>query len=212
MRSTSAAALVFLSLPFAASAQQWEVGALGGFAYTPKWQVKSPAGAHADAGFKSGGAIGAWGAHNSNRLGGELRYLYRYGSGELAAGGATQTFAAHQQTVTYNVLWHFTDRGQTVRPYVVFGGGARWVQGTGRQVAVPPLYPFGAFVQATEVLPVVDVGAGVKFRAGKNAVFRLEIRDYFGPLPGRSFSLAPAATMSGWYHDLMPMIGIGFTF
>ena len=212
MRPVLTAVLALSSLSLAASAQQWEVGGLGGFAYTPKWSVKSAAGGEAGAGFKSGGVIGAWGANNGKRIGGELRYLYRYGSGELTAAGASQSFGAHQQTVTYNVLWHFAGRGEAVRPYIAFGGGARWLQGTGRQVAVPPLYQYGAFVQGTEVQPVVDLGVGVKFQAGNNAVIRVEFRDYFGPLPGTVLSAAPAATMSGWFHDLMPMVGIGFTF
>jgi hypothetical protein len=212
MRSVLAACLALSGLASAASAQQWEIGGLGGFAYTPKWSVKAASGSQADAGFKSGAIVGAWGAHNGRRVGGELRYLYRYGSGELAAGGAMQTFAAHQQSATYSVLWHFSDRGAAVRPYIAFGGGARWLQGTGRQVAVPPLFQYGAFVQGTEILPVVDIGAGVKFRVGRNALIRLEIRDYFGPLPGTVLSVAPAATMSGWYHDLTPMLGIGFAF
>lgn len=211
MRSVLTALIALSGLTLAASAQQWEVGGLGGFAYTPKWSVKSSSGGQADAGFKSGGAIGAWGANNGQRIGGELRYLYRYGSGELTGGNATQTFSAHQQTVTYTVLWHFADRGERVRPYIAFGGGARWVQGTGRQVAVPPLYNYGAFVQGTEVLPVVDVGAGVKFRAGNNAIIRVEIRDYMCPIPTKVLSAAPSATMSGWFHDLMPTLGIGFT-
>lgn len=212
MRRVLAALCALCALPFAAAAQQWEVGALGGFAYTPKWPVKSSAGGQADAGFKSGGLIGAWGAHNGARLGGELRYLYRYGGGELSAGGARQSFGAHQQVVAYNVLWHFARRGQAVRPFIAFGGGARWLQGTGRQVAVPPLYSYGAFVQGREVLPVADLGAGVKFRAGSHTLFRLEIRDSFGPLPGTVLSPAPSATMSGWFHDVMAVAGVGFTF
>lgn len=212
MRPVLTALIALSGLCLSASAQQWEVGALGGFAYTPKWSVKASSGGQADAGFKSGGAVGAWGAHNGAHLGGELRYLYRYGSGELTASGASQTFGAHQQIATYTVLWHFTDRGAAVRPYIAFGGGARWLQGTGRQQAVPPLFQYGAFIHGTEVLPVVDVGAGVKFRIGRNALIRVGIRDYFGPLPGTVLSAAPGATMSGWYHDIMPMIGIGFTF
>ena len=212
MRPVLTALFALSGLTLAASAQQWEVGGLGGFAYSPKWSVKSSTGGQADAGFKSGGAIGAWGANNGRQIGGEIRYLYRYGSGELTGNGATQSFSAHQQTVTYNVLWHFADRGQAVRPYIAFGGGARWVQGTGRQVAVPPLYNYGAFIQGTEVLPVVDLGAGVKFRAGYHGIIRLEIRDYFGPLPSKVFTAAPSATTSGWFHDLMPMVGLGFAF
>jgi hypothetical protein len=32
-----------------------------------------------------------------------------------------------------------------------------------------------------------------------------------GPIPTKVLSAAPSATMSGWFHDLMPTLGIGFT-
>ncbi len=213
MRLTFRILIAAGALQSALLAQQWEVGALGGYGFGPKWSASTTSGVQADVGFKSGGLVGVYGANNGARhLGGELRYYYRYGAGEVSSGSTNTSFGAHQQTVTYNVVWHFAPREASVRPYIAGGGGARWVQGTGVRRFAPPLSGIATFTPTYEALPVVDVGVGVKMRAGRNGIFRVEFRDLVGSLPSKVVSPAPGASFSGWFHDLQGVVGFGFVF
>ena len=55
---------------------------------------------------------------------------------------------------------------------------------------------------------MLSVGGGVKFRIAKHALVRFDFRDYMTPFPTRVILPAGGASVSGWPHDLTPMVGI----
>src|SRR5690242_17225955 len=111
-------------------AQEWEVGLIGGFGYSPKVSVDSPAG-HARAGFGNGAAVGAYGGDDTYRyFGGEARYLYRFGDLKATAGGKSESLGASTHILTGDILAYFRPRETRVRPFIAFGGGAKIIDGT----------------------------------------------------------------------------------
>src|SRR5579862_5033144 len=78
-----------------ASAQEWEVGGLGGFGYAPDLTVKGPSGS-ASTGLKNGVVIGGFvGDDTYDHWSGEAHYLYRFSDLKLSSGGASVDFGAH---------------------------------------------------------------------------------------------------------------------
>jgi hypothetical protein len=47
---------------------------------------------------------------------------------------------------------------------------------------------------------------------GQHAFLRTEFRDYVTPFPKKVITPATGAKVSGWLHDIVPMVGIGFSF
>lgn len=190
-------------------AQEWEISGLGGYAFQTKLKAKSAAG-EADAGFNNSYAVGvAVGNDMHRRLGGEFRYLYRGGSAFLESGSEKPSFSARQHLIHYDLLLHFADRGQKVRPFVAFGAGIKVVEGRGVEHAFQPLGQYAVFTARNQVLPLVSVGAGVKFKMGKNGIFRVEVRDYLSTRPDEVIAPVPGGKLSGWMNDFIPAIGMG---
>src|SRR5262245_26857981 len=87
-----AAALAAASTAFG---QEWEVGAIGGFAYSPQFDVTRGS-ARASAGFKNGGVVGVYGGETARRYtGAEARYLYRFSDPQASSGSARANFSGH---------------------------------------------------------------------------------------------------------------------
>lgn len=191
-------------------AQEWEISGLGGYAFQTKLKAKSSAG-EADAGFKDSYAVGVlFGNDLHKRLGGEVRYLYRGGSAYLESGGEKPSFSARQHLVHYDLLWHFADRGQKVRPFIAFGAGIKVVEGTGTEKAYQPLSQFAVFTARNQILPLISLGGGVKFKVGEKAIMRVEVRDYMSTRPDEVIAPVPGGKLSGWMNDFIPAVGIGF--
>src|SRR3954465_11244412 len=78
-----------------AQEQQWEVGAIGGFGFSPDMTVKN-ATTSASASVRPGLTIGAYGGQDMYRYwSGEATYLYRAGNLKLSGNGQTANFGAH---------------------------------------------------------------------------------------------------------------------
>ncbi len=107
----------------AASAQEWEIGAIGGYGFAPDLTVKGPAGT-ANTGFNNGFAIGVYGGNDTYQYwSGEARYLYRQSDLKLSSGGTSVNFGGSSQLVTADFLVHFRPRESKIRPFILFGGG-----------------------------------------------------------------------------------------
>jgi hypothetical protein len=194
-----------------AHAQEWEVGAIGGYGFAPNLTVKSPAGS-ASSGFENGGVIGAFGGGDTyNYWSGEARYLYRYGDAKLSSGGTTADFGSHTHIINGDILAHFRPRESRIRPFIAFGGGIKVLVGTGIESASQPLGKFAALTKTHESVPVGDVGVGVKINVAKSVRIRLEVQDFIGPTPDKVIAPAPGASTSGIMNDIIGTVAISYT-
>ena len=71
---------------------------------------------------------------------------------------------------------------------------------------------FAALTRTSEFVPLLSLGGGVRIRIGNNAFLRFDFRDYVTPFPTKVIAPAPGAAVSGWLHDLTPMVGISAFF
>jgi len=205
------AVLVFLS-SCALFAQKWEVGAAGGGSfYTSQSLTNSPD--SADATFNMAIAASAWLGNDSGKyIGGEVRYDYEASEPQLKGGGATVTFGGHSQAVHYDFIFHFTPRTSRVRPFVAAGAGIKVYQGTGQENAFQPLQDVALLTRMQDLTPMVSAGAGVKVAVTSNIQLRLEVHDFMTPFPKQVIVPNVGTTGGGWFHNIVPMFGISFTF
>jgi TPP-dependent trihydroxycyclohexane-1,2-dione (THcHDO) dehydratase len=110
------------------------------------------------------------------------------------------------------MLVHATPREARLRPFIAFGGGIKYYRGTGAEQEFQPLQNFAVLTRTSEWLPMLSVGGGVKFRIAKHALVRFDFRDYMTPFPTRVILPAGGSSVSGWLHDLTPMVGISAFF
>jgi hypothetical protein len=121
-------------------------------------------------------------------------------------------FGAESHVLHYDVMFHLARRPARVRPFLAVGGGVKVYRGTGRETAFQPLSNFVALTRATHMVPVVSAGGGVKFRLTELMTFRVEARDFATPVPTEVIAAVPRASVRGWLHDIVPMVGLTFTF
>jgi len=204
--------LVILALASASSVlAQWELGGFGGFGLSNNLTASGIVGS-ATTGLRNGAAWGLVGGHSGRYLGGEIRYTSREGDLKLKQGGTDVTFQSRSNTVHYDMLLHVKDQRSPVRPFIAFGGGVRRYDGNGRESAVQPLSSFVLLTSTQQTTPLVSLGGGVKAMLGNHVIVRAEARDLMTPTPKNLLTPAPGASLSGWIHDVVPMIGISFTF
>ena len=140
LRALICAAVVFVATAAYANAQeqQWEVGAIGGFGYSPHLTVSNGT-TSASTGVKTGLAVGFYAGQDMYRYwSGEANYLYRAGDLKLDGSGKSASFGAHTHLITGDILAHFRPRGAKIRPFISFGGGVEIMQGTGTESATTP--------------------------------------------------------------------------
>jgi hypothetical protein len=195
-----------------ALAQRWEFGAgAAGTFYTSKDVTAGSL--KANAGFKSGWGASAWLGNDMHPfIGGEIRYMYQKNDLKLESGNTNYAFGARSQTIHYDFLIHAAPRGSKIRPFIAAGAGFRGYEGTGREVAVQPLNNFAFLTKTTEWVPVVSLGAGIKFMASKRVAFRGEFRDYLSPVPNNVLTAAPGAKLDGWFHNFVALFGVSVLF
>ncbi|MCU1340086.1 MAG: hypothetical protein JWO19_5667 [Bryobacterales bacterium] len=195
-----------------ASAQEWEIGVLGGYGYAPHLTVNR-GNASANTGIRHGAVVGVFAGEDMyNYWSGEIRYQYRFSNLKLSSGNIeAPSFDAHTHIITADFLGHFRPRGSRVRPFIGFGGGAKIMVGTGIESAAQPLGNFAALTATHEVLPVADIGAGIKMDIRKYLRFRVEMRDYISPAPSKVIAPAPGASLGGVLNDIQGMVGFSLT-
>ena len=190
--------------------QGWYAGATAGYGFAPTVTITGPSGS-ANAGFDNGYAAGAFfGNDTYARWGGEVRYLFRQDDLKLESNSASTHFAAHSNILTGDLLWHLRPREATIRPFAEFGGGMRFVDGTGPESASQPLGRFAGLTHTTQTLPVADLAVGVKANFHTSWQLRIEVHDYVGPSPNKVIAPAPGATMSSWLNDIVGTVSIAY--
>src|SRR5512144_2755018 len=98
-----------------ARAEDWEVGASGGYGFARNQTVTGPAGT-GKAGFKDGVAVGGFLFENLGRyFGGEVRYLYRLSDLKVEGGGQVAGLNGESHLIHYDVLLHSAPRSSRVR-------------------------------------------------------------------------------------------------
>lgn len=212
MRALTILAVAAVCAAPALRAQPYEFTVLGGGNLTLNTTIENPAG-NADAGFKKGWSAGvAFGQNMYEHVGGEIRYTYQRHEMKLESGSARAQFGAESHAVHYDILIHSTGRESAVRPYVAIGGGVRQFRGTGEEVVFQPLSDIAVLTKTSQAKPMLSVGAGVKFSIGGSMKLRLDVHDYITSLPKDVIALAPNSSASGWLNNIVPTIGISWTF
>lgn len=193
--------LLLLALPVAA--QSWELGAgAGAGIYSSTAVTAGPQSARATIG--PGLAVSAYIGQNLYRKwGGELRYTWQPGELRLTAGSQRAAFDAQSHAVHYDVLYHFRTAEDPVRPFLAFGGGAKYFRGVGEEVVFQPLSQFAFLTRTGQWQPMLSAGAGVKIRLNRRTMFRAEVRDYMTPLPRKVIAPAIGASTGGLIHDFL---------
>jgi hypothetical protein len=193
---------------------QWELGLLGGGAMASVGtSISNGTAGSANSGFKEGFVGGALlGSDSNDHWAGEVRYLYRSGDAKLSSGSSEATFAAYQQIVHFDLLYHFQKRSSKVRFFVAAGGGGRFMSATGSGSAYQPLSEIAILTHGRQTVGVIDAGAGVKFKIGSRLSFRIEAHDYLSPAPSTVIAPVPGAKSSGWMSDIMPLAGLSYNF
>jgi opacity protein-like surface antigen len=204
--------LPLLGLSVSLQAQQnFEAGALAVASAYHGASVSAPS-ATGSIGFAPGAAGGLFvGQTMTNRLGGELRYIFAHNDLKVSSGGKDTEFAGHSHTFHYDLLFYFAKRDAKIRPYVAGGGGLKVYQGTGTEQPFQPLSNIALLTKTSQTMGVVDYGAGVKWQFNKNMMFRVEFRDYVTEVP-KVFEPGVGANFSGLMHQWMPAFGVSWTF
>ena len=213
MRSIMCRAALALLAPLVCLAQQWEVGATGGFGWYSNPSISTLAGT-AQAGFPAKGAIGAvFGDNMYEHVGGEIRYLFQFGGPELKFNGAKVSAPGYTNVIVYDLLVHLRSRDEGFRPFVAGGAGIKVYTQTEGFFVNQPLFDFARLSSHTVVEPAISAGGGVKYKLTRHAQARFDFRTYFSPLPHRIFRTSDFnSTTHGWLYDFMPMAGISYVF
>src|SRR5215472_2410412 len=96
--------VIFVLAASACLAQEWEIGATGGYGWYANPSISNPIGS-ARVGFPPKGAIGAvFGNNMYEHIGGEVRYLFRFGGPQLRFGGLQANMTGYTNLVVYDLL------------------------------------------------------------------------------------------------------------
>ena len=58
---------------------------------------------------------------------------------------------------------------------------------------------------------MISVGAGIKTKLGNNWSLRLDVHDYITRFPREVIQPNAGASVGGWIHDIVPLIGLSWT-
>ncbi len=193
-------------------AQQWEVGALGGYSWAHDASIRNGYGS-ADAGFKSGFAGGViFGENPYEYIGGELRWMFLNGGPQLNDSGNKYTQSGFANLIHYDLLVHLTRKEDKVRPYIAGGAGIKVYTGPDRFAAHQPLNDFAVIATGNHVEPLISVGGGLKYRVHKGVQLRLDLRAYMSPCPSGIFKTPYGSNIHGWIFDFTPTVGVAYLF
>lgn len=204
--------VVCASLASAALAQKWEFGAGVGGGFTPSVDVAN--GSSSVASKIATNVVGAvWlGNNGSGHWGGEMRFEYQMGDLQLTGGGSSATFSGRSQTAHYDILYHFSSSEAAVRPFISFGGGVRFFQGTGTEQAFQPLENFALLTKDTQITGMGAVGAGLKVKLAPRLQLRVEVHDFITPYPDKVITPNAGSKAGSILQDIVPMAGISYLF
>lgn len=187
-------------------AQPWEIGAGAGYGWYKNGSVMAPAGA-ASAGIRNRFSLTVFlSEERYDRISGEVRYTYQDGDPFLEAGGEKTNIQGQSHTFHYDVLFHWKDQEQRIRPFVAVGAGAKMFVVTGPANPSAPLQNIAQLTTRDQTRFVVSAGGGVKWKIAERVSLRIELRDYISQFPKRLIAPVPLATARGIFHQITPMI------
>ena len=202
-----------LALAPAAFGQRWEVGGGGGGGFYTSETISNPSAGNADAKIGFGPLGGAWlGYNQTQHWGGEVRYGFQSGNLLLSSNGSQASFSSLTHTMTYDLHYNFRTSEDTIRPFVAFGGGMKFYQGTGTEVAAQPLYQVALLTKTNDMRPVASFGAGIKAHIGQHWLLRVELHDYLTPFPTKIIAPNTGSKTPSLFNDMIPMAGISYIF
>lgn len=212
MRVTAGLVIAVSILASPCLAQEWELGGAGGYGFYTNPTIRSTLGS-VEPGFAPKGAIGVvFGQNMYEHLGGEVRWLYQFGGPELKYSGTVASATGYSNLVTYDLLFHMSNREARLRPYVAAGAGvkaftSRELRSTGQPIVAPVF-----LLSHTQAEPAISAGVGLKYKITEHAVLRLDFRTYFSPCPDDIFRPIATSTIHGWIYNFVPLGGISYVF
>jgi hypothetical protein len=195
-------------------AQPWELGAIGGYGWYHNPSITNASGS-AQSGFPARAAFGVTFTQNMyNHVGGEIRYLFRFGGPELKSSGIEANMDGHTNLVTYDFLFYTSSKESSIRPYIAAGAGIKVYSGLGPRYLDlnQPLGSFALLRPVNQVEPAISVGGGMKFLMPKRTQLRVDFRAYMTPLPDQMFRPIGPSVIRGWLYDFVPLGGISYVF
>jgi hypothetical protein len=196
----------------ACAAQTYEFGGNIGYGIYRSVRVNAP-GAQADAGVRNRFTAGiVIGEDLYEYISGEVRYLYQDGDPFLSAGGVKANIQGQSHTATYDLLFHFKNTDQKLRPFIAVGAGVKYYRASGPAPDPQPLRAIASLTHTDEWRFVADVGFGVKYLVRRHVLLRAEFRDYITPFPGKLISPVAGATGRGLFQMFTPMAGVSYRF
>jgi hypothetical protein len=211
MRTIAKSILVMAATAAGCLAQQWEFGGSGGAGFLNSVSVATPLAA-ATAGFQTGASFGAYFGQNLYpHFSGELHYGFFESNLQLASGGSSVSFSGLSHVLHYDLVVH-TNRPSRTQFFAAVGGGMKIFDGTGREEAYQPLSQFGYFTQTHSIQPMADFGGGIRYTLTPHLSLRVEFRDYLTPFPTAVLTPAPGAKFGSILNDIVPMVGISYTY
>ncbi|HXA51012.1 MAG TPA: hypothetical protein VNV86_11935 [Candidatus Acidoferrum sp.] len=213
MHLTRSLLLIALAASPVCFSQEWEIGGTAGYAWSMNPSISNPNSPSIEAGIPARVAFGAIFAQNMyEHIGGELRYLFRFGGPQLQSLGTTASMTGYSNSITYDLMVHLVPRDVKIRPFISGGAGIRVYSGTGFVAPGQALAGFAVLRPVNQVEPAIDVGAGLKWKVAKHAQLRAEFRTYFTPLPDEIFRPTGFSRIRGWVYDFVPQVGISYVF
>jgi hypothetical protein len=214
MRLTPCSLTLAVTISSVCLAQPWELGASGGYGWYHDASIGNATGS-AQAGIPARAAIGVTFTQNMyNYVGGEIRYLFRFGGPELKSSGMEANLGGHTNLVTYDFLFYTSSKESSIRPYVAGGAGIKVYTGLGSRFLGlnQPLVNFAFLRPVNQVEPAISVGGGVKFLMPRRVQLRIDFRAYMTPLPNQLFRPVGLSVIRGWLYDFVPLGGISYVF
>ena len=203
---------VGLVMAGACMAQTWELGAGVGYGSYRNGTITSPGGT-ADAGVRNRYVVtGVVNQEMSDRIAGEVRYVFQAGENFLSSGSTQGQVLAQSHAVHYDILVHLAPRDHRIRPFVAGGIGAKFYETTGSTPVPQPLPRVASLTNQSQWRAVYVFGGGVRVRVKDHLILRADLRDYLTAFPVKLFSPVANATTQGLFHQITPMVGLGYSF
>jgi hypothetical protein len=214
MRLSLCSLTLAVTLSSVGLAQPWELGASGGYGWYHDTSIANATGS-AQAGIPPRAAFGVTLTQNMyNYVGGEIRYLFRFGGPQLKSSGAEANMDGHTNLVTYDFLFYTSAKESSIRPYVAAGAGIKVYSGLGTRLLNldQPLANFAFLRPVNQVEPAISIGGGVKFLLPRRVQLRVDFRAYMTPLPNQLFRPVGLSVIRGWLYDFVPLGGVSYVF